>query len=579
MTRVADAGELRMNDPGIIAYFTMEIGLEAGMPTYAGGLGALAGDLIRAAADLRVPMIAVTLLHRKGYFYQLLDAAGWQREEAVEWAVDDFLTELPARATVTIEGRDVRLRAWRYEVTGVGGYKIPVYFLDADLPENTTADRTLTHYLYGGDQRYRLCQEAILGIGGVRMLRALGDETIARFHMNEGHASLLTLELLSEAAQKAGRPAATRDDLATVRRQCVFTTHTPVPAGHDQFSMDLVRQVLGQREVYDFRDVFCCEGLFNPTFLALNLSSHVNGVARRHAEVSRLLYARYAIDAITNGVHAASWAAPSFQDLYDHYLPGWRQDNFSLRSALSLPRAEVWQAHVQAKKNLLHYVNRETNAGLDVDALTIGFARRATAYKRWDLIFTDPERLRKIAAGAGLLQLVFAGKAHPRDQSGREQIHHLWQIRESLRPEIRIAWLSNYDLELARLLTAGVDVWLNTPQPPLEASGTSGMKAAINGVPSLSVPDGWWIEGCVEGVTGWAIGADGRGADASPDSPADAAALYDKLERVIVPLFQHDREGFLNVMLHAIALNGSFFNAHRMVKQYVLNAYAQPSSV
>jgi starch phosphorylase len=562
-----------------IAYFSMEIGLEAGMPTYAGGLGLLAGDTIRAAADLKVPMVALTLLHRKGYFYQLLDASGWQHEEAVEWAVDDFLQELPQRTRVTLEGREVQLRAWKYEVTGVGGFKVPVYFLDADLPENAAEDRTLTHFLYGGDQRYRLCQEVILGIGGVRMLRALGYTEIARFHMNEGHSSLLTLELLDEAARRAGRSFITRDEIAAVREQCVFTTHTPVPAGHDQFPLEMVKRVLGRCEVYDFKDIFCCEGLFNPTFLALNLSCYVNGVAKRHAEVSKLMFARYAIDAITNGVHAASWAAPSFQALYDRYLPGWRQDNFSLRSALSLPPSEVWQAHLQAKKALLAFVNHETNVGMDVDVLTIGFARRATAYKRWELIFTDLERLKQIAAQAGHLQLIFAGKAHPQDQGGKQQIQRVLQVKEALKREIKIAYLTNYDMELAKLMTSGVDVWLNTPQPPLEASGTSGMKAAINGVPSLSVLDGWWIEGHIEGVTGWAIGEGGGSSNSSQTSATDAASLYDKLEQIILPMFYRERERFLAVMLHTIALNGSFFNAHRMVKQYVLNAYShQPGS-
>ncbi len=562
-----------MNDTGTIAYFSMEIGLEAGIPTYSGGLGVLAGDLIRAAADLSVPIIAITLLHRKGYFYQLFDASGWQREVGVEWAVDDFLQELPQRAAVTIEGREVQIRAWKYEVTGVRGFKIPVYFLDTDLPENSAEDRALTHYLYGKDQRYRLCQEVILGMAGIRMLRALDYNEIARFHMNEGHSSLLALELLDEAARKAGRSSITRDDIAAVREQCVFTTHTPVPAGHDQFPMELVESVLGHREIYDHKDVFCCEGLFNPTYLALNLSRYVNGVAKRHAEVSRLMFARYAIDAITNGVHAATWAAPSFQALYDRYLPGWKQDNFSLRSALSLPQSEVWQAHVDAKKALLHYVNRETNTGMDVDVLTIGFARRATAYKRWELIFTDLERLKKIVNQAGNLQLVFAGKAHPQDQGGKEQIQRVLQAKEGLKSEIKIAYLANYDLELAKLMISGVDIWLNTPQPPLEASGTSGMKAAINGVPSLSVLDGWWIEGHIEGVTGWAIGRGGLEASTSQDSVAEAESLYDNLERIILPMYYRDRNRFLTVMLHTISVNGSFFNAHRMVKQYALNAY------
>src|SRR5512135_957714 len=266
---------------GTIAYFSMEIGLVTDIPTYSGGLGVLAGDMIRAAADLRVPVVALTLLHRKGYFYQRLDSAGQQIEEPVDWAVDDFLTELPERVSVTIEGRAVALRAWKYEVAGPGDFSVPVFFLDTDLAENSEWDRTLTHYLYGGDQHYRLCQEVVLGIGGVRMLRALGYRAISRYHMNEGHSSLLALELLDEEAARAGRPSATREDIQTVRTKCVFTTHTPVVAGHDQFPMALVNQVLGRQEVVEMKDVFCCGEVLNMTFLALNLSRYVNGVAKK----------------------------------------------------------------------------------------------------------------------------------------------------------------------------------------------------------------------------------------------------------------------------------------------------------
>jgi len=551
----------------------MEMALESGMPTYSGGLGVLAGDTIRAAADLRVPMVAVTLVHRKGYFYQRLDASGWQREESVEWVVEDFLKELPERASVTVEGRTVHLRSWKYEVTGVGGFPVPVYFLDADLPENSEWDRTLTHFLYGGDQHYRLCQEVILGIGGLRMLRALGYESIGRFHMNEGHSSLLGLELLDEETRKAGGKSITRVEIEAVRRKCIFTTHTPVPAGQDQFPLDLVNRVLGRREVYEMKDVFCCEDLLNMTYLALNLSHYVNGVAERHGEVSRLMFARYNIDAITNGVHAVTWTSGPFQELYDRYMPGWRQDNFSLRYALSIPRQEVWKAHMRAKKALIQYVNRETNVGMDVDVLTLGFARRAATYKRADLLFTDIERLKSISMKAGAFQVIYAGKAHPQDESGKELIKRIFERKESLKKVMKIAYLENYDLELGKMMTSGVDVWLNTPQPPLEASGTSGMKAALNGVPSLSVLDGWWIEGHIAGVTGWSIGEDGRGMAESRDSSQDATSLYDKLEQVMIPIFYQDRNRFIDVMVHSIALNGSFFNTHRMIQQYVLKAY------
>jgi starch phosphorylase len=556
-----------------IAYFSMEIGLVTEMPTYSGGLGVLAGDTVRAAADLKVPMVAVTLLHRKGYFYQRLDGAGRQIEEPVDWAVNDFLTELPERVSVAVEGRTVALRAWIYHVAGPGDFSVPVYFIDSDLPENSEWDRTLTHYLYGGDLHYRLCQEVILGIGGVRMLRALGQPEIARYHMNEGHSSLLALELLDEEARRAGRTSPNHDDVQTVREKCVFTTHTPVVAGHDQFPLTLVHQIIGRHEVEEMKDVFCCGDLLNMTFLALNLSHYVNGVAKKHGEITRLLFAGYNIDAITNGVHAASWAATPLAELFDRYIPGWRQDNYSLRYAMSIPKQEIWQAHEQAKKNLLRHVNLETNAGMDVDVFTIGFARRAATYKRADLLFTDIARLATIATEHGGLQIVYAGKAHPKDEAGKEQIRRIFRARDLLRDKIKIAYLSNYSMEIGQLMTAGVDVWLNTPQPPLEASGTSGMKAAVNGVPSFSVLDGWWIEGCIEGVTGWSIGSpDGRTGVAA-DHGADAASLYEKLDQIILPLYQNRRDDYLDLMRHAVALNGSFFNTHRMLQQYLVKAY------
>ena len=556
-----------------IAYFSMEIGIEDGIPTYSGGLGVLAGDTIRAAADLKVSMVAMTLLHRKGYFYQRLDTSGRQTEEPVDWVVADFLTEMAQRSAVSIEGRTVQLRSWKYEVSGNGGFTVPVYFLDADLPENSEWDRTLTHYLYGGDQRYRLCQEMILGIGGVRMLRALGYNQIERFHMNEGHSSLLAIELLDEEAQQRGRESIVHADIEAVRKKCVFTTHTPVPEGHDKFSLDLVNRFLSRREIDEMRDVFCCGDLLNMTYLALNLSHYVNGVAKKHGEISRLMFAGYNVDAITNGVHAETWAAESFGQLYDRYLPGWRQDNFSLRYAFGIPKEEIWRAHSQAKKKLIQFVNQETNTGLDLDLLTLGFARRAAPYKRLDLLFTDVERLKQISAKVGPLQIIYAGKAHPADSAGKEQIQRIFRAKELLRQNIKIVYLENYRMELGKLMTSGVDVWLNTPQPPMEASGTSGMKAAVNGVPSFSVLDGWWIEGCVEGVTGWSIGPPDGTKGAVGDHTQDAVSLYDKLEQIVAPLFYTDRQSFIDVMRHAIALNGSFFNTHRMLQQYVLKAY------
>ena len=563
-----------MSDKRTVAYFSMEIALDAGIPTYSGGLGVLAGDTIRSAADLEVPMVAVTLLHRKGYFYQKIDPSGWQKEEPVEWVVEDYLEGMAPRVTITLEGRAVQLRAWKYEVRGVKRHQVPVCFLDANLPENSEKDRGLTDFLYGGDSTYRLGQEIILGIGGIRILRALGYKDLERFHMNEGHASLLTLELLHEEAKKGGKEKISSEDVDAVRKKCVFTTHTPVASGHDQFPMELVNRVLEHRKMFsDLKDILCHEGILNMTYLALNLSHYVNGVAKKHGEVSRLMFAGYAIDAITNGVHAATWVTDSFQNLYDRYIPGWKEDNFSLRYALSIPRQEVWKAHVQAKKELIHTVNRETNAGMDVDVLTLGFARRAATYKRGDLLFTDIGRLKVIAKTVGPFQIVFGGKAHPRDEKGKEIIKRIFQMKEALKQDIRIAYLENYDMELGKIITSGADIWLNTPQRPYEASGTSGMKAALNGVPSLSVLDGWWIEGHIEGVTGWAIGENEGRMEEGHDPSKDATFLYQKLERVVIPLFYEKGDRFIDVMRHAIALNGSFFNTQRMLQQYVLNAY------
>ncbi len=566
--------EQAKNEQRSVAYFSMEIGIDERICTYSGGLGILAGDTIRAAADLGVPMVAVTLLYRKGYFAQKLEADGWQREEPVSWPVEELLQQMFQRTEVLVEGRTVLLRAWRFDVKGIGGFTVPIYFLDSDLAENSEWDRTLTHSLYGGDEHYRLSQELILGVGGVGMLHALGYQTIRSFHLNEGHAALLTLALLDEEAKKAGRDRINGDDREAVQEKCVFTTHTPVPAGHDKFPIDLARRVIGDRE-----DFFSLEGILfegsvlNMTYLALNLSRYVNGVALKHGETSRLMFAGYSIDAITNGVHAASWTSEPFRALFDRYIPLWQQDNFSLRAALSIPREEVWEAHMQAKKRLLDRVNHATGADMDENVLTIGFARRVTTYKRGDLLFSDLERLRRLSNEKGKIQVIYGGKAHPRDKDGKELIKRIFRARQALEHDIKIAYVENYNMTLGAMMTAGVDLWLNTPEPPMEASGTSGMKAALNGVPNLSVLDGWWIEGHLEGLTGWSIGDPVHGKGEARDHSRDAPSLYHKLEHAIIPLFYHDRDRFIDLMRYSVAINGSFFNTHRMIQEYVLKAY------
>lgn len=552
-----------------VAYFSMEIALEARVPTYSGGLGVLAGDMLRACADLQLPMVGVTLAHRKGYFSQQLSALGEQTESPSAWSPENAMEPLEPRVTVAIEGRPVHLRAWRYRVRGVGGHDVPVYLLDTDLPDNEAEDRALTDVLYGGDERHRLRQETVLGIGGVAMLRALGHVDLATYHMNEGHSALLAMALLEAQAGRRGLAGATEEDREAVRRRCVFTTHTPVSAGHDRFPMALVREVLGEELAGALPPEPDDPETLNMTHLALTFSRATNAVAMRHAQVSREMFPGYPIDSVTNGVHAGTWVCEPLQDLLDQHIPEWRADNLNLRSAAGIPLPAIRAAHEQARRRLIAEVELRTAKKLDPAAMTIGFARRATGYKRPDLLFSDHDRLRRTAKGAGPFQVVYAGKAHPRDIEGKAIITRVFQAAAALEDSISVVYLPEYDMEVARHLVAGADLWLNTPVRPLEASGTSGMKAAINGVPSLSTLDGWWIEGWVEGVTGWAIGDSYEELDASKD----AANLYDKLERTILPLYHKQPDAYTNVMRSALELNGSFFNAQRMALQYATNVY------
>ncbi len=553
-----------------IAYFSMEVAVDPRMPTYSGGLGVLAGDTLRSCADLTIPVVAVSLLYAKGYFDQRLDEWGNQQESPVAWEPSRFVRQLPVTVQVPIEDRSVVVRAWQYDIKGSTGYSVPLILLDTNVDENTPPDRELTASLYGGDERYRLAQEIILGIGGLRMLLALGYTQLQRFHLNEGHASLLALELLREQRESATDAW----DFQGVRNRCVFTTHTPVPAGHDQFSYDLVKSVLGEPVPLDLMQMLGGGERLNMTLLALNLSQYVNGVAKRHGEVSQEMFPGYSIDSITNGVHSFTWSCDSFKKLYDYHIPGWVDDPFSLRYAISIPKSEIWEAHVEAKARLIEEVHRRTGMSLKSDVLTIGFARRAALYKRADLVFSDPGQLMEIAGAVGPIQLVFAGKSHPKDDQGKDLIRRVFQFARQLKDRVTITYLENYDMELGKLLTSGVDLWLNTPLRPLEASGTSGMKAAHNGVPSFSVLDGWWIEGYIESVTGWSIGPGliDR-SDSDRMNGRDAQELYSKLRTVIVPMFYQDRERWTDIMRQSIAFNASFFNTHRMVQQYAAHAY------
>jgi starch phosphorylase len=544
-----------------IAYFSMEIGLTNEIPTYAGGLGTLAGDAIRSAADLKLPLVAVTLISKRNYFRQKLDANGRQTEQSNEWFPEKLMVQLPNEIDVKVEGRDVKVKAWLYKYKSVTGGVVPVLFLDSDIEGNSLEDREITFYLYGGDQKYRLKQEVILGMGGVRMLDALGFR-VRKYHMNEGHSSLLALELLRRNSM----------DVDKVRELCVFTTHTPVGAGHDKFSYDLVAEVLDGGDIDALRQHGGSDRL-NMTLFALNLSNYVNGVAKRHQQVSSRMFAGYEIHSVTNGVHSFTWTGASFRKIFDKYLPGWAIEPELLAKVEIIPDCEVWQAHVEQKRALLDFANKVGNATLDVDAFTLGFARRATEYKRTTLLFSNLDRLRTISR-KGKFQAIFAGKAHPRDEGGKRLIEEIFSFAKQLKNDVEVVYLENYDMEIASKMVAGVDVWLNTPLRPMEASGTSGMKAAHNGVLNFSVLDGWWIEGWIENLTGWAIGP--HSIEPINDTPffsKETEDLYNKLEYVLIPTFYDRHDEWINLMKNSIGKIAYYFNSHRMMRRYVTEAY------
>lgn len=545
-----------------VAYFSMEIGLESDIPTYSGGLGVLAGDTIRSSADLRIPLVAVSLISRKGYLKQEITPEGKQVEKPVEWDPADFMTELPGRIKVQIEGREVGVRAWLYDHFSPTGGLVSILFLDTNFEENAPEDREITNFLYGGDERYRLKQEIVLGIGGVRMLKASGFK-IRKYHMNEGHSGLLTLELLRTNGMTPEK----------VRDLCVFTTHTPVEAGHDKFSYDLVDQTMGSVVPAEVLKRLAGEENLNMTRLALDLSKYVNGVAKHHRELSMKLFPGHHISAITNGVHSFTWTCDSVKKLYDRYLPGWANEPSLLVRIDCIPDEELWEAHLKAKQELLDLVWEQTDLTLDQDVLTLGFARRVTGYKRPDFLFSDIERLKELNERTRI-QAIFAGKAHPKDFSGKKLIEEIHGHIDELKDTIAIAYLEDYNMEMAARLISGVDVWLNTPLPPYEASGTSGMKAAHNGAVNFSVLDGWWLEGWIEGVTGWSIGP-------SPDEGLSVEArqrreiddLYNKLTYVIGPTFYERRNEWIELMKNSIGKIAYYFNSHRMMQRYVTEAY------
>ncbi|MGA3288856.1 MAG: alpha-glucan family phosphorylase [Candidatus Bathyarchaeia archaeon] len=545
-----------------IAYFSMEIGINTDMPTYSGGLGVLAGDVIRSSADLRIPLVAVTLISKKGYLKQKITPDGWQIESPDEWDPSMFMKLLPETATIRIVGRDVRIGVWVYEQESLTGGTIPVLFLTTDVEGNAKEDREITDFLYGGDEKYRLRQEIVLGIGGLRILEAL-KINVKKYHMNEGHSSLLTLELLKNNDLNADK----------VKNLCVFTTHTPVAAAFDKFSYDMISEVLETEVPEEILKDYGGYDRLNMTLLALNLSKYTNGVTEAHMEYSRKLFPGYHIQEITNGVHSYTWTCLYFKALFDKYIPRWANEPELLVRVDTIPDEELWEAHLKAKQDLLDFVHGKTLTQMDINTLTIAYARRATEYKRATMIFSDLEKLREIQK-QGRIQLIFAGKAHPKDEVGKSLIKDIYNYKDQLKKEIDIVYLENYSMEMAGKLVSGADIWLNTPLPPFEASGTSGMKAAHNGVNNFSVLDGWWIEGCVEGLTGWAIGPlPDQISDEQERRKREIADLYNKLEYLIIPKFYQQRDDWIGMMKNSIGKVAYYFNSHRMMRRYATDAY------
>jgi glycogen phosphorylase len=570
-----------------VGYFSLEFGVDESLPVYSGGLGVLAGDHLKSASDLGVPLVGVGLFYREGYFRQVLDASGRQ-EERYPAHDPSRLPLSPERPVVTVELADrqgelvpVQARAWRADVG-----RVPLYLLDTDVDGNPEWARSITDKLYGGDRRHRLHQELVLGIGGVRLLRALGIEPTV-FHMNEGHSAFLQLERLRELVEDA---RLTRDDgLERLCASTVFTTHTPVPAGNEVFAPALVEESVGplvERCGFDW-DEFAALGrvdvgdaVFGLTPFALRTAAHANGVSALHGEVSRDLwravYPGSSVDAVpigsvTNGVHARTWLADELDALLESDDETGAPD---VARVYELTDDALWSAHREAKRRLVQRVTRRgLRASFDEDALTIGFARRFATYKRADLLFSRPDRLAALLADPERpLQIVLAGKAHPADEGGKALLQKVVAFARSAVANGRVIFVPDYDLTLARQLVQGVDLWLNTPRRPLEASGTSGMKAALNGTLNCSILDGWWHEG-YSSDAGFAIRGDADISGDEAQDEADADALFAVLEREVIPTYYDDRGRWIELMRNSIAQLGGRFNTNRMLVEYVEGLY------
>jgi glycogen phosphorylase len=541
-----------------IGFISMEFGINSKMNTYCGGLGILSGDIIKSCTDMEVKMTGFSILYKKGWFKQKIDDNGYQVIEDDIWDYNALLIDTQKHFKIVIKNVITEVKIWEYKVkSSVNNFENSIYFLDVDIEGNDPIIRQCSNNIYSTNKDIFYCQQVLLSLGIVELEKEL-DLNIDIYHLNESHAVFHILNLLSKYNENE------------VKSKMVFTSHTPLETAHQKFNLDILKQYISKDLVKKIPASLIQNNEINLTKLALYYSKFSNAVAKRHEEVSDKMYPEFQLDHVTNGVHAETWACSGLGEIFDKYINGWRQDPYLLRQVGVIPDEILEESHMKNKINLCNHVNALYDKGLDPNVFTIGFARRTVGYKRANMILTEMDRLKNISKKFGKLQIIFAGKAYPTDKEGIELIKSLLDACKMQDNNLKIAFIENYNMDIAKKMVLGVDLWLNNPIPPLEASGTSGMKASLNGIPNFSILDGWWVEGHIEGITGWSIGQDLCVGDFC--QLIEIEDLYAKLENQIFNAW-NDKKQWSLIRKSCIALNGPYFNTHRVVQEYILKAY------
>lgn len=539
-----------------IAYICMEFGIDDSIISYSGGLGILAGDTIKSASDMGLDFVGISLLYKNGYFKQIIDENGNQISIEDSWDYAHQLTLIHSNLETTIGSIPTKFNVWQKQIKGIMSHST-LLFLDFDIEGNTPEIRAISNRLYPEDKHINLLQHLAIGYASLDVYKVVKGELPQIVHINESHSAFCTIRMLKEMSAEE------------VKNRLVFTTHTPVDAGHVRYTIHEIQSIIGD-DIALIDTSLRVGNQINLSELALFYAKIANAVSKKHREISQTMFPNNKIEYITNGVHHLTWASTGTSALFDRYISDWRLSPSHLRQALIIPEEEILETHNQNKKALKDFIQKETGVELDTSVFTIGFARRSAFYKRNDMIFSNVERLNRIAQSVGGMQFVFAGKAHPQDRDGQNYIKNIYAISKQCNNLIRVLYIPNYSISLSQLLVSGVDLWLNNPIVPLEASGTSGMKASLNGIPNLSTFDGWWREGAYEDRTGWTIGG---GCEGELCYPIELEEMYSKLESKILPLYYNDKQKWASIMKQCIALNASYFNSQRMLEEYIIRAY------